>query len=448
MGRLFGTDGARGIANKELTIELAMKIGKAAAEVLAVESKRPKILIAKDTRISCDMLESALSAGLCSVGADVVSVGVVPTPCAAYLIGELGCSAGIMISASHNPFEYNGIKLFDKNGFKLPDALEEEIEAIVLDDKGKHEKATDENIGRVYYRDDAIDIYVEHLISTVDVDFSGLKIAFDCANGASYQTAQKVFKKLGAECSFLSTEPTGVNINLNCGSTHLENLQSYVVENKCDCGIAFDGDADRCLAVDSEGNVVDGDMIIAISANDLKQRNELDKNTVVMTVMSNIGFFKFAEREGIDVKTTKVGDRYVLEEMRANGYIIGGEQSGHIIYLKHASTGDGQLSAIQLIATMKRTGKSLKELASIMEQFPQVLVNVTVTKEIKEFYAESKVVRDAIVKAEQQLGDDGRVLVRASGTEPLVRVMIEGKNIDEITAMAEEIADKIKNLKI
>jgi len=448
MGRLFGTDGARGIANKELTIELAMKIGKAAAEVLAVESKRPKILIAKDTRISCDMLESALSAGLCSVGADVVSVGVVPTPCAAYLIGELGCSAGIMISASHNPFEYNGIKLFDKNGFKLPDALEEEIEAIVLDDKGKHEKATDENIGRVYYRDDAIDIYVEHLISTVDVDFSGLKIAFDCANGASYQTAQKVFKKLGAECSFLSTEPTGVNINLNCGSTHLENLQSYVVENKCDCGIAFDGDADRCLAVDSEGNIVDGDMIIAISANDLKQRNELDKNTVVMTVMSNIGFFKFAEREGIDVKTTKVGDRYVLEEMRANGYIIGGEQSGHIIYLKHASTGDGQLSAIQLIATMKRTGKSLKELASIMEQFPQVLVNVTVTKEIKEFYAESKVVRDAIVKAEQQLGDDGRVLVRASGTEPLVRVMIEGKNIDEITAMAEEIADKIKNLKI
>ena len=448
MGRLFGTDGARGIANKELTIELAMKIGKAAAEVLAVESKKPKILIAKDTRISCDMLEAALTAGLCSVGADVISVGVVPTPCAAYLIGEFNCSAGIMISASHNPFEYNGIKLFDKNGFKLPDALEEEIEAIVLDDKGKHEKATDENIGRVYYRDDAIDVYVEHLLSTVDVDFSGLKIAFDCANGASYQTAQKVFAKLGAECSFLSTNPTGVNINLDCGSTHLENLQKYVIENKCDCGIAFDGDADRCLAVDSEGNVVDGDMIIAISANDLKQRNELDKNTVVMTVMSNIGFFKFAEREGIDVKTTKVGDRYVLEEMRENGYIIGGEQSGHIIYLKHASTGDGQLSAIQLIATMKRTGKTLKELASIMEQFPQVLVNVTVTKEIKEFYAESKIVRDAIVKAEQQLGSNGRVLVRASGTEPLVRVMIEGKNIDEITAMANDIADKIKNLKI
>ena len=448
MGRLFGTDGARGIANKELTIELAMKIGKAAAEVLAVESSKPKILIAKDTRISCDMLEAALSAGLCSVGADVVSVGVVPTPCAAYLIGELDCSAGIMISASHNPFEYNGIKLFDKNGFKLPDALEEEIEAIVLDDKGKHEKATNENIGRVYYRDDAIDIYIDHLISTVDVDFSGLKIAFDCANGASFETAQKVFKKLDAECYFLSIEPTGVNINLNCGSTHLENLQKFVVENKCDCGIAFDGDADRCLAVDSEGNIVDGDKIIAISVNDLKQRNELDKNTVVMTVMSNIGFFKFAQREGVDVKTTKVGDRYVLEEMRANGYIIGGEQSGHIIYLKYASTGDGQLSAIQLIATIKRTGKTLKELANVMEQFPQVLVNVTVTKEVKEFYAESKVVRDAIVDAEQKLGADGRVLVRASGTEPLVRVMIEGKNIDEITAMAENIADKIKNLKI
>ncbi len=448
MGRLFGTDGARGIANKELTIELAMKIGKAAAEVLAVEAKKPKILIAKDTRISCDMLESALSAGLCSVGADVISVGVVPTPCAAYLIGELGCSAGIMISASHNPFEYNGIKLFDKNGFKLPDALEEEIEAIVLDDKGKHEKATDGNIGRVYYRDDAIDIYVDHLISTVDVDFSGLKIAFDCANGASYQTAQKVFTKLGADCIFLSTEPTGVNINLNCGSTHLENLQKAVVQNDCDCGIAFDGDADRCLAVDNEGNIVDGDMIIAISVNDLKQRNELDKNTVVMTVMSNIGFFKFAERVGVDVKTTKVGDRYVLEEMRANGFVIGGEQSGHIIYLKHASTGDGQLSALQLIATMKRTGKSLKQLSSVMEQFPQVLVNVTVTKEVKEFYAESKIVRDAIVKAEQQLGSNGRVLVRASGTEPLVRVMIEGKNEDEITAMAESIADKIRNLKI
>ena len=446
MGRLFGTDGARGVANKELTVSLATAIGKAAAEVLASVDKKPKILIGKDTRISCDMLESALAAGLCSVGADVISIGVVPTPCTAYLIKELGCSAGIMISASHNPFDYNGIKLFDKDGFKLPDEVEEQIEAIVLDDKGKHEKALPENIGRVYDRTDAVSLYIDHLVATTDVSLEGLKIAFDCANGASFATAKEVFTRLGAECHFLSVEPDGVNINENCGSTHLGNLQKFVVDNGYDCGIAFDGDADRCLAVDENGNEIDGDMIIAIAAKDLKEQARLNKNTVVMTVMSNIGFFKFAEQQGIDVVATKVGDRYVLEEMRDKGYVIGGEQSGHIIYLEYASTGDGQLSAIQLLSSLKKSGKSLSSLASVMEKFPQVLVNCTVTKEIKEKYAESKSVRDAIVKAEQALGTDGRVLVRASGTEPLVRVMIEGKNIDEITAMAEEIADTIKNL--
>ena len=289
-------------------------------------------------------------------------------------------------------------------------------------------------------------MYIEHLKSTIDVDLKGLKVAFDCANGASSVTAEKVFTSLGVECSFMSKEPNGVNINDNCGSTHLENLQKFVVENNLDLGIAFDGDADRCLAIDNEGNVVDGDMIIAVSAYDLKKRNKLEKNSVVMTVMTNIGFFKFAEKEGIDVVTTKVGDRYVLEEMRDKGYIIGGEQSGHIIYLEYASTGDGQLSAIQLLATIKRTGKSLKELASVMEQFPQVLVNITVNKEVKEKYADDESVKNAIAAVEKELGDDGRVLVRASGTEPLVRVMIEGKNTEEITKQAEFIADKIRSL--
>lgn len=447
MGRLFGTDGARGIANQELTPELAMKIGKAAAEVLSKHcDSKPKILIGKDTRISCDMLEAALVAGLCSVGADAVTVGVVPTPCTAFLIKELGCSAGFMISASHNPFEYNGIKLFDKDGFKLPDSMEEEIEAIVLDRKEETELPKNESLGVLIERHDAVDLYIAHLLSTIDVDLKGMKIAFDCANGASSVTAEKVFTSLGAECLILSNKPNGININDNCGSTHLENLQKYVVENGCDCGIAFDGDADRCLAVDNEGNVVDGDMIIAIAANDMHKRNALAKNTVVMTVMTNIGFFKFAQREGIEVVATKVGDRYVLEEMRDKGYIIGGEQSGHIIFLDYASTGDGQLSAIQLLGTMKRTGKSLKELATVMEQFPQVLVNITVTKEVKEIYADDCKVISAIEQVEKELGDDGRVLVRASGTEPLIRVMIEGKDTDKITEQAEFIADKIRQL--
>ncbi|MBQ5590700.1 MAG: phosphoglucosamine mutase [Clostridia bacterium] len=447
MGRLFGTDGARGVANVELTAELAMKIGRAAAEVLAKHTVgKPQILIGKDTRISCDMLEASLISGLCSFGADAVTVGVVPTPCAAYLIKELGCSAGIMISASHNPFDYNGIKLFDKDGYKLPDSLEEEIEAIVLDREDDIVLPRDDKIGFVKDKHQAVDSYIEHLVSTVKVDLKGLKIAFDCANGASYHTAEKVFTRLGAQCLFIGNEPNGININDNCGSTHLENLQKFVLQNKCDAGIAFDGDADRCLAIDNEGNVVDGDKIIAISAYDLKLRNKLEKNTVVMTVMSNIGFFKFAEKEGIDVVSTKVGDRYVLEEMRDKGYIIGGEQSGHIIYLEYASTGDGQLSAIQLLATMKRTGKTLKELASIMDQYPQVLVNITVSKHVKENYINNKSVADAIAEVENQLGNDGRVLVRASGTEPLIRVMIEGKNIDEISSQAEFIAEKIRNL--
>lgn len=447
MGRLFGTDGARGVANIELTAEIAMKIGRAAAEVLSKHSdKKPKILIGKDTRISCDMLEAALIAGICSYGADAVTVGVVPTPCTAFLIKELSCSAGIMISASHNSFEYNGIKLFDKDGYKLPDSMEEEIEAIVLDREEDVVLPRDEKIGFVRDKHHAVDLYIEHLASTIKVDLKGIKVAFDCANGASSVTAEKLFTRLGAECAFLSHTPDGVNINDNCGSTHLENLQKYVVDNKFDLGIAFDGDADRCLAVDSDGNIVDGDKIIAISAYDLKQRGKLEKNTVVMTVMTNIGFFKFAEREGIQIVATKVGDRYVLEEMRDKGYIIGGEQSGHIIYLEYASTGDGQLSAIQLLATMKRTGKSLKELACVMEQFPQVLVNITVSKYVKDNYMNKKSVTDAIAEVETQLGDNGRVLVRASGTEPLIRVMIEGKNIDEIKDQAEFIADKIRKL--
>ncbi|OJU14301.1 MAG: phosphoglucosamine mutase [Clostridiales bacterium 43-6] len=447
MGRLFGTDGARGIANEGLSCETSMNIGRAAAMVLASHcTEKPKVLIGKDTRISSDMLENALVAGLLSVGADVILVGVVPTPATAYLIRHYGADAGIMISASHNPCEYNGIKLFDGNGYKLPDTLEEEIEGIVLDRTREIPSPTGGDIGRVVYEPDASDIYIEHLKSTVDVSLSGLKVALDCANGSSAVTAEKLFKALGADCYLISNKPNGININENCGSTHMGNLIEFVMRSKMDLGLAFDGDADRCLAVDSEGNLIDGDKMIAIAAKDMKDRGVLAENTAVMTVMSNLGFFHFAKANGIKVEVTKVGDRYVLEEMRKSGYIIGGEQSGHIIYLEHASTGDGQLSGIQLMAIMKRTGKTLNELGSVMDSFPQVLVNIKTTNEIKAKYENDESVKAAIRDASDILGEDGRVLVRASGTEPLIRVMLEGKDEEQITALANSIADVIKSL--
>lgn len=424
-----------------------MDIGRAAAMVLAHHGQaRPKVLIAMDTRISSQMLECALSAGLCSVGTDVVSVGVVPTPAAAFLVKALQCNAGIMISASHNPCEYNGIKLFDGEGYKLPDALEEEIESIVLDKSCAVPVPVKGDLGRIVYRQDAVDLYIDHICSTVRERLDGLKVALDCANGAASKTAYRIFSSLGAQCCMLCDQPDGVNINEGCGSTHMEKIADFVVKNGCDVGLAFDGDADRCLAVDHEGNLIDGDKMIAIAALDKKKNGTLKNNTVVMTVMSNIGFFKFAKENDIQVLTTKVGDRYVLEQMKANGHCIGGENSGHIIFSDYATTGDGQLSGLQLLAIMKRTGKSLKELAKVMETFPQVLVNIKTTNAIKETYERDEHVIASIRAVEETLGNDGRVLVRASGTEPLIRVMLEGKCIDEITALAEQIADTIRAL--
>ena len=445
MGRLFGTDGARGVANAELTPELAMNIGRAAAMVLiSDEVEHPTILIGKDTRLSGDMLEGALIAGLCSVGANVHILGVVPTPAVAYLVGKYNADAGIMISASHNPFEFNGIKIFSSDGCKLPDALENRIEEIVLDHVVPYASATDENIGRVTYDTEAADLYIDHLVSAVDCDFEGMEIALDCSNGSSSRTAEKLFTKLGAKVHMLFDEPDGVNINRDCGSTHMSKLQKYVREHKLSCGLAFDGDADRCLAVDENGNLVDGDYLIAICANDMKQRGVLKKNAVVGTIMTNMGFNKFCEENDMHFVSTKVGDRYVLEAMMQEGYNIGGEQSGHIIMLDHATTGDGQLTAAMLIKVMTETGKSLAQLCEGIEDYPQLLVNVKITESGKGKWNKVPAIMDCISAAEKELGGSGRVLVRESGTEPLVRVMVEGKDMDMVKRLADSIAEEVK----
>ena len=444
MGRLFGTDGARGVANSELTPELAMNIGRAAACVLTKENKRAKILIGKDTRQSSDMLEAALAAGLCSVGADVLILGVVPTPAVAYLVKKYECDAGVMISASHNPCEFNGIKIFRGTGYKLPDEIENRIEAIILDGAEEPPVKIGGEVGKIAYCESAVNDYVSHILECKQADFSGMKIAFDCANGSSSATAEKLFSSLGIDGVYSANEPDGVNINAGCGSTHLESLQSLVKANGCELGFAFDGDADRMLAVDENGNTVDGDKIIAICAKYMKEQRTLKNDTAVVTVMSNMGFFKFCDENSIHCEKTAVGDRYVLENMLKNGYNIGGEQSGHIIFLDHSTTGDGQLSALMLLNVIKNTGKSLSALAAQMQVYPQVLVNVTVTAEGKAAYASDKVIKAKIEETETKLGDDGRVLVRLSGTEPLIRVMLEGKDLDMITSFTNEIADLVK----
>ncbi len=445
MGRLFGTDGARGIANEELTCELAMKIGRAAAMVLTDGThRRAKVLIGKDTRLSSDMLEGALSAGLCSVGADVVSLGVVPTPAVAFLVGKYKADAGIMISASHNPYEFNGIKIFSGDGYKLPDALEEQIEAVVLDEVQKPQTPTGADIGHVWYAENAVKDYIDHIKSTVPFSLDGMKIALDCSNGSASRTAEKLFTELGAECHMLFNEPNGVNINADCGSTHMRNLMDYVKEHHLDAGIAFDGDADRCLAVDEKGNLVDGDFVMAICAADLKSRGKLSKNTVVGTVMTNMGFNRFCEENGLHFVSTKVGDRYVLEDMLREEYNFGGEQSGHVIFLDFATTGDGQLTAAQLLSIIKRREAKLSSVATLMSRYPQVMVNVKVSAEGKlQFYTDPDI-KNAIESVKEQLGDTGRILVRVSGTEPLVRVMLEGENFDQIERFAGEVADLVR----
>ena len=445
MGRLFGTDGVRGVANSELTCELAMQIGRAAAMVLTDSNHRhPKILIGKDTRLSSDMLECALAAGLCSVGANVVRLGVVPTPAVAFLVGKYKADAGVMLTASHNPCEFYGIKIFSGDGYKLPDALEEQIEAIVLDKKLTPPTPTGGDVGSVTTAPNVVRDYIDHIKSTVPFALTGMKIAIDCANGSASRTAEQLFSELGAECFMLSNHPDGVNVNDNCGSTHMEPLMAYVKENHLDAGVAFDGDADRCLAVDDKGNLVDGDFVMAICAADMKSRGKLEKNTVVGTIMTNLGFIRFCEEAGLHFEATKVGDRYVLEEMQLEGYNFGGEQSGHVIFLDFATTGDGQLTAAQLLSLVKRRETKLSNLAVLMKRYPQVLVNVEVAPEGKLRFYTDDAVKAAIDRAKKTLGKDGRIIVRPSGTEPLLRVMVEGSDPDAIAALANKVADVLR----
>ncbi|MBQ4105600.1 MAG: phosphoglucosamine mutase [Clostridia bacterium] len=445
MGRLFGTDGARGVANTDLTCELAMNIGRAAAMVLTSEEvEHPTFLIGKDTRLSGDMLEGALVAGLCSVGANVKILGVVPTPAVAYLVSKYKADAGIMISASHNPYEFNGIKLFNDEGYKLPDELEDQIESIVLDNAIPYKVCEGDDLGSVEYVTEAADEYIDHVVSTVHHDLKGMRIALDCSNGSASRTAKKLFEKLGAQCHMLFDHPDGININENCGSTHTETLMKYVRDNNLDAGLAFDGDADRCLAVDDHGELVDGDFIIAIIAADFKSRGMLKRDTVVGTVMTNMGFQKFCEANGMNFVSTKVGDRYVLEAMKLEDYNIGGEQSGHVICLDYSTTGDGQLTGAQLLSLINRRQARLSSIATLMERYPQILINVKVPNENKNKFYTDKDIKEEIKRVDDILEGRGRILVRLSGTEPIIRVMLEGEDYAEISRLANETASVIK----
>ncbi len=446
MARLFGTDGVRGVAGKELSIELAMQLGAAGAYVLTKEkAHKPTILVGCDTRISGGMLANALVAGICSVGADAVHVGVLPTPAVAYLTRKHKVDAGVVISASHNPMEFNGIKFFNGEGYKLSDQLEDEIEALIRSNMAGVSLPTGSEIGRVEYRFDLQDEYIRFMKKCVPVDLSGLRIVIDCAEGASYQTSVQTLRDLGADLIPLHVDPDGTNINANCGSTHLSELQARVVYEKAAVGLAFDGDADRLLAVDEHGEVVDGDKLLAICGSYMKKKGTLKKNTIVVTVMSNLGFFAMCDREGLHAEKTKVGDRYVLENMIENGYNIGGEQSGHIIFLDDNTTGDGLLSALHLLQVMVDSGEPLSQLASIMEVYPQALVNAKVPNHKKEHFMEYAEIAEAVEALEQKFAGEGRVLIRPSGTEPLVRVMIEGKDQAQIEQEARALAELITN---
>ncbi len=445
MARLFGTDGVRGVANTELTAELAYKLGQAGAYVLTAETKHAaKILVGMDTRISGHMLEAALVAGICSVGAEAISVGVIPTPAIAYLTRHYGADAGVVISASHNPFEFNGIKFFNAKGYKLPDSTEDRIEELIRGGEGAIPLPVGEGIGKKSTADHALKDYKDFLIGTINCRLNGLKIAIDCANGASYEAAPQLLAELGAEVFVINNNPNGININKDCGSTHMSALKKYVVEKGADLGFAFDGDADRVLAVDETGELVDGDQIMAIIGLELKKQGRLNKDTVVATVMSNLGFDIMAQKNGLNLAKTKVGDRYVLEEMLDKGYILGGEQSGHVIFLEHNTTGDGLLTALQLLCVLIDTGKKLSELASVMQVLPQVLKNAKVKNENKHNYMEDELVAKLCRDLEAEFHGEGRVLIRPSGTEPLVRVMIEGKDTEYITKRAAELAEIIE----
>ncbi len=446
MARLFGTDGVRGVANEELTPLLAMQLGQAGAYVLTKETNhKPTIMVGCDTRISGDMLANALMAGVCSVGANAVYVGVVPTPAVAYLTRKYKVDAGVVISASHNPVEFNGIKFFDGNGYKLPDAMEDEIEELIKSNMEGVNFPTGSGVGKIKYRTDACEEYINHSIRSVDVNLSGMKIVVDCAEGASYYTSVEALKELGANVVAIHNMPDGTNINANCGSTHMQELCARVVYEKANLGIAFDGDADRMLAVDENGKLVDGDQIMSIIGNFMKQQGTLKKDMIVVTVMSNLGMTLMAQREGIVLEQTKVGDRYVLERMQEVGANLGGEQSGHIIMLDRNTTGDGLLSALLLLEVLVKTGKPLSELASVMEVLPQALVNAKVPNHKKDRYMEYPEIAAAIEELNKKFAGEGRVLIRPSGTEPKVRVMIEGKNQALIEDEAKKLAELIQN---
>ena len=432
---LFGTDGIRGLANVDLTAELALDVAVAAAHILVENSsKRPRAIVGQDSRASGEFLEAAVVAGLTSAGVDVYRVGIVPTPAVAYLVASTGADLGVMISASHNPMPDNGIKLFQRGGEKLADDVEALVEARIGE---PWQRPTGAAVGRVINDDQLVDKYIEHLLSTIDVSLKGLKVVVDCANGASSFTAPVALSRAGAEVIAIANTPDGWNINDGVGSTHLDFLRNAVLKNGADVGIAHDGDADRCLAIDAAGNEIDGDVIMAILAKGLKAQGKLRANTIVGTVMSNLGFMHAMAESGIEVVTTAVGDRYVLEAMLQSDFNLGGEQSGHVIMRDHANTGDGLLTALQLLAEVKRSGQTLQELSRVMVRFPQVLINVK--NVAKERLASSTAIADAVKAAETELGSNGRVLLRASGTEPLVRVMVEAQS----DAVAQGVATKL-----
>lgn len=447
MRKYFGTDGVRGIANTELSCELSYRIGRAGGYVLTKgkENKHIKVVVGRDTRISGDMLESALIAGLMSVGCNVITVGVIPTPAVAYLTRKYEADCGVVISASHNPVEYNGIKFFNSEGFKLADEIEHEIERYMDDMDSIDRNPTGAGVGRKIFNHEASRDYIEYLKSHIDGDLKGLKVVLDCANGASHRVAPAAFRELGAEVIEINCEPDGNNINDKCGSTHPEALQKKVVESGADMGMAYDGDADRLIAVDEKGNIVDGDKIMVISALNMKKKGILKNDTLVVTVMSNLGLIIAAKENGIKLSTTKVGDRYVLEEMLKEGHCLGGEQSGHLVFLDYNTTGDGTMSSLVLANILREENKKLSEAASVMEQYPQVLVNVKVKNEMKNSYMEIKEIADEIARIEAVMDGLGRVLIRPSGTEPLVRVMLEGKDQTQINDLANGLAEIIKD---
>lgn len=446
MGRLFGTDGVRGVANSELTPELAFNLGKAGASVLGESRKNPMIIIGKDTRVSGDMLENALTAGILAVGGNVIKVGVIPTPAVAYLVRHYEAQAGVVISASHNPFEYNGIKFFNSEGYKLDDSIEEKIEDLIIRGIDPNAHMTGEALGTCMEgEENAMEIYRRYLLSTIDVRLDGMTVVMDCANGASYKIAPQVYRDLGARVIPIGCSPNGININDHIGSTHPEKLQQKVREEHADIGLAYDGDADRLIVVDENGEVIDGDKTICICARMLKDDGKLAKNKVTATVMSNLGFHKYIENMGADVDVTDVGDRYVLEAMLKSGCVIGGEQSGHIIFRDYSTTGDGAVSSLQFMKALKRSGRRPSELAAEITLYPQVLVNARVTGEGKTLYKKDEEVLRAVEIIEEKMAGDGRVLIRPSGTEPLVRIMIEGRDKDAISEMAQALADLISS---